>query len=182
MAVDLICPECGGIIGASDIEENGRGPCTCLEDEPAASPRVDKSDTAVMPSPPPEQAPRSKPSKPDAGAKICLACGKDVTGHRRTKDSRGYMCLACAKAEIAAKKEGTIPCAQCRRRVKPAGLVLHRGEQICKLCFQAHKDAEKKIIKSVPDQHYREHEKQKLVILGAIFFILLLIVIWRSFF
>jgi formylmethanofuran dehydrogenase subunit E len=134
-----------------------------------------------MPSPEPAvRQPPDSAAKSDAPEKLCFACGKNVSGHRRTKDSRGYLCLDCAKAEIAAKKEGTIPCAQCRRRVKPAGLVLHRGEMICKLCFQAHKDAEKKIIKAVPDQHYKEHEKQKLLIYGAIFVILLVIAVWNS--
>jgi hypothetical protein len=181
MAVDLICPECGGIIGGTDGDENGRGPCTCLESESDGAP-AGKSDTVTIPAPPPaETASVHTATKTDAPAKVCFACGKDVSGHRRTKDSRGYLCLACAKAEIEQKKEGTVPCSQCGRRIKPAGLVLYRGEQICKLCFNAHKEAEKKIIKAVPDKHYQEHEKQKLLILGGIFLVLLLIVILRSF-
>jgi hypothetical protein len=184
MAVDLICPDCGGIIGGTDGDENGRGPCTCLESDSDVAP-AGKSDTVTIPAPPPPPASETAgvhtAVETDAAAKVCIACGKDVSGHRRTKDSRGYLCLACAKAEIEQKKEGTVPCSQCGRRIKPAGLVHYRGEKICKLCFTAHKEAEKKIIKSVPDKHYQEHEKQKLLILGGVFLVLLLIVILRWF-
>jgi hypothetical protein len=88
MAVDLICPECGGIIGASDIDDNGRSPCSCLDDEPAASPVVDKSDTVTMPSPEPAERKPARAVETDAPEKVCFACGKNVSGHRRTKDSR----------------------------------------------------------------------------------------------
>src|SRR5436309_2393163 len=71
MAGELLCPDCGGVVGATETTEAGP-PCTCFTSS--------SSDTAVdMPSPAGEKQ----------EAKICVLCGKDVTGHRRLKDSRG---------------------------------------------------------------------------------------------
>src|SRR4051812_10898161 len=105
MAVDLICPDCGGIIGATDTDAEGRGPCTCLRDNGRVNGSSNdlSSDTVSIPVPPAAQTPAnplissdSATATSESAAKFCIKCGKDVTGHRRVKDSRGYMCYACA--------------------------------------------------------------------------------------
>jgi len=99
MAQDLLlCPDCGGIIGASTTTDAGR-PCICFG---APTPEVpageladpfgegDPNDTAVMP-------------VPDDGRKSCCMCGKDVSGTKRMRDERGYWCYACHKLDKYAK-------------------------------------------------------------------------------
>src|ERR1700722_18346956 len=70
MANEMICPDCGGVVGASETTAAGP-PCTCFTNPAATETAVD------VPSP---------------KEKICALCGKDVSGHRRVKDSRGYIC------------------------------------------------------------------------------------------
>jgi len=181
MSVDLICPECGGIIGGSGVDAEGRGPCTCFKNE---SPRRagayggtidDPSDTVSIPSPMTQGQDLS-----DKRAKICIVCGKDVTGHRRIKDSRGYLCYNCAKDEMKQEREGTIPCAECGRRVKPGGIVVYNGLKICRKCHEAHKEVKKKAVKKVATHHFEKHEMQKIIIITVIFVILGAIVLWQQ--
>lgn len=169
MAVDVICPECGGIIGATGVDANGRGPCTCRSDG-----KTDGSDTVSIPSPSQYRDPV------ESAPKLCISCGKNVAGHRRVKDSRGYLCYDCAKGEIRQEREGTVPCAECGRRVKPAGIVEYGGIRICRKCYEDHKESQKKAVKKVATRHYEAHEKRNLLILTAVFVALGLIVLWRQ--
>jgi hypothetical protein len=166
MSIDVICQECGGIVGAVSAR-GGREPCTChIEPLPPDSP----ADTAVLDS----------PVRADHPPKICVVCGKDVAGHRRLKDSRGYLCLACAKAEQEAVKAGTFPCAECGRRVKPQGLVQHGRQKICKRCFADHKSAEKIRVKKISGHHFQAQEKRNLILLALVAVILLLFILWGT--
>jgi hypothetical protein len=168
MSVDLVCPDCGGIIGATPGD--GRNPCTCFGQSPS------KHDTVAIESPVKDL---------NAQQKVCITCGKDVTGHRRVKDSRGYMCYACAKQERAAEKAGTVPCAECGKRVKPAGLVLYGTIKICKTCFNDHKETGKRAVRKIATRHYELHEKRTLIWLSVAFVILGCLVLyswyrWRT--
>lgn len=168
MSIDVICQECGGIVGATE-PRGGREPCRChLEHNATNSP----SDTALIDSPPSTEAP----------VKLCIVCGKNVAGHRRIKDSRGYLCLACAKAERRAEIAGTLPCQECGRRVKPQGLVQYQARRICKRCFADHREAEKFRVKKVSGAYFEAHEKRRLIVLLGIAAILLLFILWGRFF
>jgi hypothetical protein len=171
MAVDLICPDCGGVIGATAKTADGREPCSCFKDE---TPRAENSDTVSIPTP------TAGTDAADFKEKICFVCGKNVAGHRRVKDSRGYLCYDCAKAEVKQEKAGTIPCAECGRRVKEGGLVNYGGIRICRKCHEDHKETQKKAVKKVATKHFDVHEKKNLIIIAVIFVVLALIVIWRQ--
>jgi hypothetical protein len=173
MAVDLICPDCGGVIGATSTSADGRSPCTCFKDE-GVTRRSENSDTVSIPAPAPGH------DAADFREKICIVCGKNVAGHRRVKDSRGYLCYDCAKAEAKQEKAGTIPCAECGRRVKEAGLITYGGIRICRKCHEDHREAQKKAVKKVASHHFDVHEKKNLIIIAVIFVILAVIVIWRQ--
>ncbi len=171
MAVDLICPECGGVIGGTGTSAEGRDPCTCFKEQ---SPRRnDPSDTVSIP------APEGR-DEADRAQKLCIVCGKDVAGHRRVKDSRGYLCYDCAKAEVAQERAGTIPCAECGRRVKEGGIILYNGLKICRKCHEDHKTVKKKALKKVATHHFDAHEKRRIMILALVFLILGLIVLWQQ--
>ncbi len=160
MSVDIVCPECGGVIGGTGAD--GRRACTCNV--------VSKSDTVRIEVPIPDVN--------DSPKKVCISCGKNVEGHRRVKDSRGYMCYSCAKEEMRTEKEGTVRCAECGKRVKPAGLVAYDGIKICRKCFNDHKELKKKVVKKVATRHYDVHEKQTLIWVSVVFGVLLILVLY----
>ena len=169
MSVDaVVCPDCGGVIGGSD--GGGRRACTCVLAGAGAS----KHDTVRIEVPLPADVNEKK--------KLCIVCGKDVAGHRRVKDSRGYMCYQCARDEMDAEKEGTVRCAECGRRVKPAGLVEYGGIKICKKCFNDHKETKRKAVRKVATRHYELHEKKTLMALAVVAGILGLFVLYSLIF
>jgi DNA-directed RNA polymerase subunit RPC12/RpoP len=159
------------VIGGVSDDPQGRGPCTCVKYEPTTN----QSDTVSMPAPPQESTGAA------AGpAKVCMACGKNLAGHRRVKDSRGYLCYDCAKSEIQTERDGTVTCAECGKRLKPDGLVPYEGIKICKKCFNDHKERQK-FEKKVATSGYQEQEKKSLIILSIVFGILGVIILLKTF-
>jgi DNA-directed RNA polymerase subunit RPC12/RpoP len=169
LSTKLTCPDCGGVLG---VAEPGESSCSCFKAESISLADASSASEAG-----------GQPTLNDTQAvetlsKVCFKCGANVVGKKRYKDSRGYMCADCNKAEIAAEKEGTARCAECGRRVKEAGLVEFRGVRMCKLCISELRDAEKKKIKPISSQNFDAQEKKNiwrmvilLIILG--FFIVL---------
>jgi DNA-directed RNA polymerase subunit RPC12/RpoP len=160
-AAKLTCPDCGGVLG---VPEAGETRCICYSPEPDL--RSSNSDTQRI------ELSGSK-------SKICIMCGKDVSGHRRFKDSRGYMCLPCGKAEEQAKKVGTIECPECHRRLKPGGFLAYKGKRICRTCYDNHKTLDP--VKIITSKAYERHERRNLLILAAVFLVLLLVVLYSWF-
>jgi len=98
MAQDLLlCPDCGGIIGATQTTDAGRH-CSCFPDvTPAQAPDLadpfaseDPNDTAVMP-------------VPEETRKLCCVCKKDLSRSKRMRDERGYWCYDCHKIDKRAR-------------------------------------------------------------------------------
>jgi hypothetical protein len=160
MAGELLCPDCGGVVGATETTDAGP-PCTCFAS--------DSSDTAVdMPSPANEvRAP-----------KICVVCGKDVTGHRRLKDSRGYICYSCAKEEQKRERGGRVRCRSCAKLVPEDALNEYEGTKICNKCYAERLKLQKQEIKRIglAGAHDR-HEKRRLYAMLAVAGFLLLIIL-----
>jgi hypothetical protein len=165
MAGELMCPECGGVVGATETTEAGQ-PCSCF---------TNSSDTAVdMPSP----AGVSAPSKP----KICVVCGKDVAGHRRLKDSRGYVCYSCAKEEQRQERGGRVRCRSCGRLVKEETLNDYEGTRMCNRCYSERIKLQKQEIKRAGIVHVQtKHERTTLYRLLIVACILLIIAILNHF-
>src|SRR5688572_32812467 len=93
MSKHLLCPDCGGIIGATEATEEGH-PCECFGGGSDGG-GLSLSDTDRIDSP----VSAAERAAAAAVSKICITCGKDTSGHRRIKDSRGYQCYPFAKAE-----------------------------------------------------------------------------------
>ena len=117
----------------------------------------------------------SSPSRSDA--KVCRVCGKDLAGHRRIKDSLGYICVACAKEAEKKEQEGTVKCGECGRRLKPSGLVPWRNKMICRSCLKDHEELNR--FKTPPPSAagHKEHQKKQLFILLGIAGVLALIML-----
>jgi hypothetical protein len=132
---------------------------------------VSSSDTAVdMPSPAGEKA---------AAPKLCVVCGKDVTGHRRLKDSRGYICYHCAKAEQKRERGGRVRCRECGKLVPEEALNDYQGLKICNKCHAERLKLQKAEIKriGIASTHERHEKKNLYVLLGIAGFLLLIIVL-----
>lgn len=160
MAGELLCPDCGGVVGATETSDAGP-PCSCFTS-------TTSSDTAVdMPSPAGERQP-----------KICVVCGKDVTGHRRLKDSRGYVCYSCAKEEQKKERGGRVRCRACGRLVPEEALNDYEGIKLCNKCHAERLRVQKQEIKriGITGAHER-HEKRRLYSMLAVAVLLILIIV-----
>jgi hypothetical protein len=174
LSTKLICPECGGVLGPA---EPGVSSCTCFKSG-SSPPALDQAglDESGFAKPTVEES-LSDTHPVETVSKTCFKCGADVAGKKRYKDSRGYMCADCNRAEVQAEKAGTTPCAECGRRVKDAGLVEFRGMRICKLCIAELRDADKKKIKLVSSKNFEAQDKRTLKILILIMLILAVLMV-----
>ena len=164
MAGELLCPDCGGVVGATETTDAGP-PCTCFTSDSS-------SDTAVdMPSPAGEKPP----------AKLCVICGKDVTGHRRLKDSRGYICYSCAKEEQKRERGGRVRCHSCGKLVPEEALNEYEGTRICNKCNAERIKMQKQEIKriGIVGAHDRHEKRNLYILLGIAAFLFLVIILNR---
>src|SRR5580700_2144886 len=120
MSTELICPDCGGIVGG-DPADAGRA-CSCWSGKAATAALEngsgENSDTVI--------------ERTDAGkTKVCCQCGTDLAGKKRLRDSRGYWCYACHKLDKEASKPKGVPCAGCSRVVAESALADFEGEMLC---------------------------------------------------
>jgi hypothetical protein len=123
-----------------------------------------------MPSPAEQAAP--------AGSKICVVCGKDVTGHRRLKDSRGYICYSCAKEEQRRERGGRVRCKGCGKLVLPAALNDNAGVMLCNQCLSERKKVQKQEIKRIGIGNvHAAHERKRLYILVLVMVLLGMVII-----
>ena len=116
-------------------------------------------------------------------AKICCQCGKELTGKKRLRDSRGYWCYACHKLDQEANKPKGEKCADCGRIVAAAALSDFEGRKICGTCRNNRKEmavAERRR-SGVSSKHYDQLAKSRLLWLVAVVVVLLAIIILRHF-
>jgi len=160
----VLCPDCGGIIGATKVTDEGH-PCTCYTATAGSVLEPSDVNTAEI----------------DAAAagvefqKVCIVCGKDVRGHRRVKDSRGYTCYACAKAERRQQLGDTVRCPACNRRVRETTLTNYEGMRICSRCIDERRNLQKVSRKrGVVDQKVFAKQEKKQVLWLALALLALL--------
>jgi hypothetical protein len=193
LTVVIQCPYCGGVVGATRTTDAGP-PCTCFDHLPGrngaddddvdarggaganagASGAGDSHGTHVM-------------EPPRDGAKICWKCGKDLTGHRRFKDSYGYWCKDCHRADqrvrTEAEEEGKVKCEGCGRMVRSDTLQAYEGDLICSRCLKERreiKQAGSKRFRAISDKAYKKTEYMRLLVLLGIVAFLGLIILLRS--
>jgi ribosomal protein L34E len=155
----MICPECGGIIGADEASDQGK-PCTCFKT---------KGDTSVM-------------GKAVSDVKVCWKCGKDVTGLKRARDSNGYWCYDCHKADKAKNAPQGVRCAECGRKVAETALIDFEGMLICTKCRDDHAELarhKKKFRAKVGDSAYQAHDRKRLFLMLGFVGVLVLIIVLR---
>jgi hypothetical protein len=134
-----------------------------------------KSDTVRLPAP---AAPlSSEAAEPLAAHKPCALCGRELAGHRRYRDSRGYICPQCAKSEEEDRVAGLVTCPQCRKKLKKAGLVTHAGRTMCRRCQLDLQESKKVLVHKIASKHFDLHERRTLIVLVGILLFLLIFMI-----
>jgi ribosomal protein S27AE len=120
--------------------------------------------------------------RPAPAAKVCCQCGKDLNGKKRLRDSRGYWCADCHKADKIATAPKGEKCADCGRIVPPAALSDHEGRQICGVCRNAIKEAalEERRRSPVKSDSFHKEDRRRVYVMVAIFAVLLTIIILRQ--
>jgi len=172
MSTDLICPDCGGIIGGSP-EDPGKA-CTCWSNKGTSAGLEDGSQTSG------DTVIEKAPAPP---VKVCCQCGADLAGKKRLRDSRGYWCYACHKLDQEKNKPKGEKCDDCGRIVAVAALSDFEGRKICGICRNDRKEmAEAQRRRSgISSAHYDQLDKKRLLWMLAIVAVLVGIIILRHF-
>lgn len=192
MSTELICPDCGGIIGG-DATDPGRV-CTCFANSDS-SPKVQtaqaKTNELLTADLQTNDVQIGEESSSDTvvdqveapKAKVCCQCGKDLSGHRRLRDSRGYWCYACHKLDKEATKPKGVACADCGRIVAEAALADYEGRMLCGPCRQEQKDTakERRRLSPVQTTAHDEMAKKRLLWILGVAAVLIVIILLRTF-
>jgi hypothetical protein len=166
MSTELICPDCGGVIGG-DSSDAGRA-CTCWSNKSETG-EASSGDTVVEKNVGPK-------------AKVCCQCGKDLNGHRRLRDSRGYWCYACHKLDKEANKPKGEKCEDCGRIVAEAALSEFDGKKICGACREDRRAAARKerMTSPVKTGAHEQLARKKVLWLFLVLAVLAVIIILRQ--
>jgi DNA-directed RNA polymerase subunit RPC12/RpoP len=119
------------------------------------------------------------PSMPDStpAVKPCAVCGRELAGHRRYKDSRGYVCPQCMKQEEEDKIAGKVSCPRCKRKVREAGIVTFNGRKMCRSCQISLQESKQVMVHKVAAKHYESQERRTVFILLGVVGVLVIFMI-----
>lgn len=170
MGEKIICPECGGVIG--ELTQPTDTPCTCHKK--AAEPQqTDYQQAATIAT----AAAAAEAESP----KACRICGKDVTNAKRYKDSLGYWCEACHRADAEKRTADMARCSNCSRMFPRHKLIESDTERLCATCNRERlAQQQKKLRKLAVGRSYKLHERKQLLVLLGIFSILVLIILFQK--
>jgi hypothetical protein len=183
MGIELICPDCGGVIGGD--EDDARPKCRCdgalsLDDTEvelqAAATAATSAPAAPIPVTP---APAVK--------KLCCVCGRDVSHEKRAKDEKGYWCYDCHKADRERQRGGgdkpRARCPECGRLVPADSIASLHGMTMCAKCrieqdeLPNHLKAKYKRRNRDEPAEAKAAEKKKIIVMAAIVGVLLLVIV-----
>jgi recombinational DNA repair protein (RecF pathway) len=141
----------------------GRFRCTCTErDVPAIDDR--SASGARVPS------------------KVCALCGIDVSGHRRYRDSRGYICRRCYLNERDSARDDNEACEGCGRVVSEEDLSVYDGQRLCPRCIRERRETQddrKRFRKVDFSHHERHHARDAMLIIVLVLVLVLLFALAR---
>ena len=161
-----------GALGSISLSDEPGSAAGDEEDAIASRQKPDSSDTAQSEAIVPEAATQTE--------KRCVLCDKNVSGHRRLKDSRGYICLDCAKREQSEGKPKGVKCPKCFRVVKRESLGKFDGRLMCQRCLREAREVTKpgsKRFRKIDGKHFEEHSKTQLYVLGGVAVVLAIVIL-----
>ena len=162
MVGELHCPDCGGIVGATETTEEG-DPCRCFVDQSAAV----------------ESEVGDRPVEPPPVLKICRICGKDVSHSKRVRSPVGYACYDCDKEEERRLNYGRVRCGACGHLTREESLTDYEGTNICPNCLTERTELKKQQLARMGFKGARRRYETKqvfqlvavLVVLGVVILI-----------
>ena len=174
MVGEVLCPDCGGVVGALETTEAG-APCKCF------IPKPKKYEAPAEPSDVVEAVPVAAAAP--AISKICRICGTDVSEKKRVKDHLGYYCYDCSKAEEAKLLGGRIRCGSCGHLTKEEALINYEGTRICPRCHRERLDLHKQKIKTIGYKGARTRAElaqiyRMLTLIGGLLLIIVISTLW----
>ncbi len=163
----MVCPDCGGVVGATETTEAGP-PCKCFVADTSTG-AAGKSDT-VADVPSPAEVPP---------AKVCRICGKDVTGQKRVRDTLGYFCYECAVEQEKKETQGRVRCKVCGKLTNPENISNLDGTKMCHRCVRERDELKKQQIKRMGFKGARTREELRRIYgMVAMIVVLLIIIIY----
>lgn len=81
-----------------------------------------------------------------SASKACCRCGCDLRRARRYRDQQGYWCIACSRADHAARRARRIPCDGCGKQIDRDLLRKLEDYYLCPIC------AQKRLVQSVRNE------------------------------
>jgi hypothetical protein len=170
MIGEMLCPDCGGVVGATETTEAG-APCRCFTQTPGKSDTL-VSETMVAETLQPAEAPVSK---------ICRICGKDVSHEKRVKDNQGYYCYPCAKEEDKKDHQGRVRCKVCGKLTREEHISEYDGKKMCHRCQAERNALKKQQIKRIGFKSARTREElRRIYIMAAVLAVLLLVMLYGA--
>lgn len=116
-----------------------------------------------------------------SNVKTCVKCGKDLTGKKRLKDSHGYWCSECHRADKAEKAPQGVPCPVCQRVVKEETFISVDGQNMCSRCARIKRDLKKpgsKKYRAVDGSYFEKQNKKSLMVMGGVVIVLILCIVY----
>lgn len=166
MPEKIICPECGGVIG--ELTQPTDTPCTCHK-KPVEPQQAEYHQAATA----------SAEAEAEA-AKVCRVCGKDVTNAKRYRDSLGYWCEACHRADAEKRTAGMQRCSNCSRLFPRHKLIESDNERLCATCNRERLAKQRQTLRKLAAGRFHQlHERKQVLVLLGIFSVLLLIILFQ---
>jgi len=177
MSTVIHCPDCGGVVGATQVTDAGP-PCRCFSSGAAD----DLNGNGGPSSGPPDPSGTQVLDSPAAPQKVCCRCGKDISHEKRLRDSEGYWCVDCHRADKREHTPTGVRCPSCGRTVAEDSLSNYDGERICSRCVKEKRELKKaseKKFKVIDGQKFDAYEKKQTLIIAAILGALVLVIALR---
>jgi hypothetical protein len=106
-------------------------------------------------------------STASSSTKVCVQCGRDVTGAQRMRDSQGkYWCIACGEADQRKRKgsEG-VTCAGCSKTFPQTAITNVNMLPYCMKCAKRRKSASRESIFSRISASSDQVDKKRLFLM-----------------
>ena len=170
MVDELICPDCGGVVGATENSAAG-APCRCFTSSSSslsggtlsggtlsgtATLSAEGGGSSVVTDRLPAEA---------APPKVCRLCGTDLTGRKRYKDNSGYYCADCNHKQTLDDHQGRVRCRACGHLVKAESLTDYEGTRMCPTCYGERMDLKKHRIQKIGFKGARTREDFRQVLI-----------------
>jgi DNA-directed RNA polymerase subunit RPC12/RpoP len=108
--------------------------------------------------------------------KVCYACGMDLTGRTRFKDSLGYWCKHCHRADELRRKGVT--CSSCGRDFPESKLIEFDGVLRCATCEkERQREVFRKLNEAAKERRYWKAEWHQVKWLAVVAVVLLAIIL-----